>query len=77
MDGWQLRYQLPSDPRLLVDLVDDVDVANMLEEWADYCRHPGHAGYKLRLLLQQVCMPLHTPGMWAHVGAQAQAQWCL
>lgn len=36
-----LRYRLPSEPGLLVDLIDDEDVANMLEEQRECQAQPG------------------------------------
>lgn len=36
-----LRYRLPSEPGLLVDLLDNDDVANMVEEQREVAAVPG------------------------------------
>jgi serine/threonine protein kinase len=39
-----LKYRLPSDPNVWVDLVDDDDVELMFDEWQDACMQGGGGG---------------------------------
>ena len=47
-----LRYQLPSDPSLFVDIMDDEDVKLMFEEHAELRARQGPSAPKLRLYVQ-------------------------
>jgi len=49
-----LKYQLPSDPSLYVDVVDDEDVAMMLDEWREAMAHvpAGTSTGRLHIFVQ-------------------------
>lgn len=49
-----LRYQLPSDPSLFVDVVDDEDVKLMFEEHAEIRARQGPVAPKLRIYVQWI-----------------------
>ena len=40
--GPQLRFQLPNERNMYVDLVDEEDVQLMFDEWADYTASPNY-----------------------------------
>lgn len=52
-----LRYHLPSDPSVFVDVVDDDDVRLMFEEYAEYRAIAGPMARKLKL-----CVEWNPPG---------------
>ena len=62
-----LKYRLPSDPGVWVDLLDDDDVALMLEEWREHVDASGHSTAKLHLFVQ-VCVCVWGGGGRACVG---------
>lgn len=49
-----LKYQLPSDPSVYVDVVDDEDVALMLDEWHEAAAAAGPSSnpYRLHIFVQ-------------------------
>ena len=47
-----LRYHLPSDPSVFVDVVDDDDVRLMFEEYSEYRSMAGPMARKLKLFVQ-------------------------
>lgn len=49
-----LKYQLPSDPSVYVDVVDDEDVSLMLDEWqeAAAAAGPGSSPGRLHIFVQ-------------------------
>jgi hypothetical protein len=47
-----LRYHLPSDPSVFVDVVDDDDVRLMFEEYSEYRSMAGPMAPKLKLFVQ-------------------------
>ena len=53
-----LRYQLPSDPALFVDIIDDEDVTLMFEEMAEIKAFQGPTAPKFHLYVQWMA-PLH------------------
>ncbi|CAL5222116.1 g4432 [Coccomyxa viridis] len=44
-----LKYQLPSEPNVYVDLLDDEDVSLMFDEWADFAAQHKGTSYKLHV----------------------------
>ncbi|KAK9820412.1 hypothetical protein WJX72_010037 [[Myrmecia] bisecta] len=47
-----IKYQLPSNPSVYVDLVDDVDVTLMFDEWQEYMStQKGNASAKLHIYI--------------------------
>ncbi|KAK9903274.1 hypothetical protein WJX75_001673 [Coccomyxa subellipsoidea] len=48
-DAMDLKYQLPSDPTVYVDLLDDEDVQLMFDEWADFAAQHKGTSYKLHV----------------------------
>ncbi|KAK9835331.1 hypothetical protein WJX81_003108 [Elliptochloris bilobata] len=47
-----LKYQLPSEPHMYVDLVDDEDVQLMFDEWADFAASNRGSSYKLHIFIE-------------------------
>jgi hypothetical protein len=56
VQGWQLKYELPGSPEVLVDIIDDDDVQNMWDEWQSYAMltgvRPRSRSNKLRVYIQ-------------------------
>ena len=69
-----MKYQLPSDPNLYVDVVDDEDVAMMLDEWREACEKapPGASLGRLHIFVQVLTLvPLllsWSPGLHSRLG---------
>ena len=49
-----LKYQLPSEPNMYVDLFDDEDTQLMFEDWHDYSTTQKTASAKLHLFVDWV-----------------------
>ena len=49
-----LKYQLPSSPDVYVDLVDDEDVALMIDEWREAVAG-GASSLRLHIFVQVIC----------------------
>lgn len=47
----QVKYRLPSDPTVWVDVVDDEDVQLMFDEWVEFC-NSQHTSAKLHVFVQ-------------------------
>lgn len=55
-----LKYQLPSEPNVYVDLVDDEDTQLMFDDWHDYSQSKRDATCKLHLFIDWRKEPSHT-----------------
>ena len=53
-----LKYQLPSSPEVYVDLVDDEDVALMIDEWREAVAG-GASTLRLHIFVQVILLLLH------------------
>jgi hypothetical protein len=54
VQGWQLKYELPGSPEVLVDIINDDDVQNMWDERQSYALLTGAkpSSSKLRVYIQ-------------------------
>ena len=63
-----MKYQLPSDPSVYVDVVDDEDVSLMLDEWREASAAAASGSNPSRLhIFVQWCTPAWPlqPRMWS------------